>query len=214
MGLQLLSRGDRRRDNMPISARRQVNEHDPHVPCDVGWDWQPSLRPLLSLSLRGHCCGPPESVLNLPVYAIARAAIEVDAFRQVPPIEFAVSTPEGEASLGAFMKTGGVEARIFLNQVDIPFQEASGPLDESDLYQLVSHWRDRNPVQSTVDARLYALMTTALMSNNGEPLFGMMFDVAGREGLADNCSLLRVHRAGAGGDATAAHVFARAATRA
>lgn len=128
----------------------------------------------------------PVDVCTVPACARKRfmLAIEVDAFRQVPPIEFSLSRPEGDVSLNDVMKSGGIQTTLYLDQLDIPFQESSGPLDQSDLYQLISHWRDRRPLQRGVDARLYALMTTALMSNSGEPLFGMMFDVAGREGFA------------------------------
>src|SRR5690606_36400802 len=40
------------------------------------------------------------------------------------------------------------------------------------------------PPPADAHAALYALVTPALISDAGEPLFGIMFDVAGREGFA------------------------------
>ncbi len=74
--------------------------------------------------------------------------------------------------------------QVALDQLQLPFKESSGALDRADLYQFVAQWRDRASPQPGIDARLYALLTTALVSDNGEPLFGIMFDLAGREGFA------------------------------
>jgi outer membrane protein OmpA-like peptidoglycan-associated protein len=111
-------------------------------------------------------------------------AIEVDAFAQVPPIDFTVTTQDGKQSLQSIFRGGGIDLNLTLDQLDLPFKESSGALDRADLYQFVSQWRDRQPVRGKADARMYALLVTSLVSDNGESLFGIMFDVTGREGFA------------------------------
>lgn len=111
-------------------------------------------------------------------------AIEVDSFAQVAPIDFTVTTQEGKQSLRSIFRGGGIDLNVSLDQLDLPFKESSGALDRADLYQFVSQWRDRQPPRGHADARIYALLATSLVSDNGEPLFGIMFDVTGREGFA------------------------------
>ncbi len=111
-------------------------------------------------------------------------SIEVDAFAQVPPIDFEVLIEGERISLQSILMGGGIDVQLSLDQLELPFKESSGALDRADLYQFVAQWRDRSPPSPGTDARLYALLTTALVSDNGEPLFGIMFDLAGREGFA------------------------------
>lgn len=111
-------------------------------------------------------------------------SIEVDAFAQVPTIDFEALIDGEIVSLQSILRGGGIDARLGFDQLELPFRESSGPLDRADLYQFVTQWRNRGPLEPGTDARLYALLTTALISDNGEPLFGIMFDLAGREGFA------------------------------
>jgi outer membrane protein OmpA-like peptidoglycan-associated protein len=110
-------------------------------------------------------------------------AIEVDAFGQVQPIEFEVPADNGRVSLQSILGAGGVEVDLDIDQVDLPYRESSGPLDRADLYQFASVWR-KSGSHASSDATIYALLTTGLVSDNGEPLFGIMFDNADREAFA------------------------------
>ncbi len=127
----------------------------------------------------------PERACAHPACARDRfaLAVEVDAFGQVPPIDFEVSADNGRVSLQSILGAGGVEVSLDIDQVDLPYRESSGPLDRADLYQFASIWR-RSSDHADSDATIYALLTTGLVSDNGEPLFGIMFDNADREGFA------------------------------
>lgn len=110
-------------------------------------------------------------------------ALEVDAFQQVEPIAFNFHTDEGPVSLQSILATGGIDLAVTYDDLDVPYKAASGPLDRADLYQFVSAWRTR-PAPTSADARLYALFTAGLISDKGESLFGIMFDLADREAFA------------------------------
>jgi outer membrane protein OmpA-like peptidoglycan-associated protein len=127
----------------------------------------------------------PERACAQPACARARFAlsIEVDAFGQVQPIEFEVPADNGRVSLQSILGAGGVEVSLDIDQVDLPYRESSGPLDRADLYQFASIWR-KSAGHADSDATIYALLTTGLVSDNGEPLFGIMFDNTEREAFA------------------------------
>jgi len=110
-------------------------------------------------------------------------AIEIDAVRDVPPVELEVADTEGRVSLESIFATGGIALDVHSDQLDLPYQSASGALDPADLYQFAAAWRDRAS-PTGADARIYALLTTSLVSDTGEPLFGIMFDIADREAVA------------------------------
>lgn len=110
-------------------------------------------------------------------------AIELDAFRQVAPIDFEVPVGEDTISLHQILATGGIDVRLQPGRMDLPHMAASGPLDRADLYQFAAAWRSKT-IPQDVDARIYALLATALISDTGESLFGIMFDDVDREGFA------------------------------
>jgi outer membrane protein OmpA-like peptidoglycan-associated protein len=110
-------------------------------------------------------------------------ALELDALGQVAPIDFEVSLEDSSESLQSVLRSGGIDVTLTYDELGLPYDPSSGPLDRADLYQFVSVWRNR-PATQDVDATLYALFTSALIADNGEPLFGIMFDTAGREGFA------------------------------
>lgn len=110
-------------------------------------------------------------------------SLEIDAVRSIPPIDFDVDTPEGAMSLQSILAGGGIDIRPGLDELELPYSAESGALDRADLYQFVSRWRNRRAPPG-VDAQLYALLTAGLVSDKGEPLFGIMFDIADREGFA------------------------------
>lgn len=109
-------------------------------------------------------------------------ALEIDALGQIEPINFDVDDGNERVSLESIMRGGGIELISTIDQTELPYDASSGPLDRADLFQLVTAWRSR-PTQDK-DATLYALLVNALIADNGEELFGMMFDTAGREGFA------------------------------
>lgn len=127
----------------------------------------------------------PETACAQPACARDRFSIgiEVDALGQVEPIEFELTTNDGRVSLESILDAGGIEANLEVDQLDLPYRESSGPLDRADLYQFASAWRGTLARPGT-DATAYALLTAGLVSDNGEPLFGIMFDNEDREGFA------------------------------
>jgi outer membrane protein OmpA-like peptidoglycan-associated protein len=110
-------------------------------------------------------------------------AVEVDAFRQVTPIEFDVPVGDSTVSLRSIVAAGGVALTVVPDQFDLPYKASSGALDRADLHRFATTWR--NPeTPPGVDAKIYALLAPALVSDTGEPLFGIMFDIAQRQGFA------------------------------
>ena len=110
-------------------------------------------------------------------------ALEIDALGKVEPIEFELENGSESISLAAILRGGGVELRPKVDQVGLPYDPTSGPLDRADLFQFVSAWRNQHPDESA-DAALYALFVSSLIADDGKELFGIMFDTAGREGFA------------------------------
>ena len=110
-------------------------------------------------------------------------AVEVDAFRDVAPIELEQKREGRIVSLRNILAAGGIGLAIELDQKDVPYSRASGPLDRADLYQYAAAWRN-NHMPKGAEAKVYAMLTPALVSDTGEPVFGIMFDTADREGFA------------------------------
>jgi len=137
------------------------------------------------LALLGWAMFWPEDACAQPACAKPRFSltIELDAFRQVAPIDFDVPVGKGSVSLQSIMSEGGIDIHLQPDQMDLPYMAASGPLDRADLYQFARARRSL-PLPPDVDARIYALLATALISDTGEPLFGIMFDDVDREGFA------------------------------
>jgi outer membrane protein OmpA-like peptidoglycan-associated protein len=126
----------------------------------------------------------PEGACTEPLCARARfsVSVEIDAFRQVPPIPLEITQP-ARASLREALRAGGIEVSATFDQLELPYDATSGPLDQADLYQFARAWRSRT--DSTSDAAsIYALIAPGLVSDGGVPLFGLMFDTEGREGFA------------------------------
>lgn len=109
-------------------------------------------------------------------------ALEIDALGQVKPIDLEVAEGEEPVSLAEILRGGGIELTSEVDETELPYDTSSGPLDRADLFQLVTAWRNR--ASQGVDATLYALFVNSLMADNGDELFGIMFDTAGREGFA------------------------------
>ncbi|WP_161965631.1 OmpA family protein [Steroidobacter cummioxidans] len=109
-------------------------------------------------------------------------ALEVDSLAHVEPISFDVTEVDQPVSLTEILRDGGIELSIHLDETALPYDPASGPLDRADLFQLVTAWKNKS-VPGT-DATLYALFVNSLIADDGEQLFGIMFDTAGREGFA------------------------------
>lgn len=126
----------------------------------------------------------PENDCDRPSCARQRysVALEIDALGQVEPISFEVDDGEARTTLESIMLGGGIELAPTIDQLGLPYDATSGPLDRADLFQFVTAWRSQSARGK--DATVYALLVNALIADNGEELFGMMFDTAGREGFA------------------------------
>ena len=109
--------------------------------------------------------------------------VELDSFRGLEPIALEVETDEGVASAARILGSGGFDLRVVADDDHLPYSPDAGPLDRADLYQYALAWRNLAP-PSRADAKVYALVAPSIVSDRGERLFGIMFDSAGREGIA------------------------------
>lgn len=140
---------------------------------------------LTASALLGWALLWPDSSCAQPSCARERfnIAIEVDALQQVPVIPFDVPAQDQSWSLRTILNGGGIDTAVTPDNLDLPYKAASGPLDRADLYRFAAAWGSKT-VPSAADAKVYALLTAALVSDTGEPLFGIMFDVKDRQGFA------------------------------
>src|SRR5690606_17736305 len=81
------------------------------------------------------------------------------------------------------LRSGGFDLMVVADDDRLPYSPEAGPLDRADLYQYALAWRNLAP-PSRADAKIYALVAPSIVSDRGERLFGIMFDSAGREGIA------------------------------
>lgn len=110
--------------------------------------------------------------------------VELDSFQGIDPVPLEVSIGEDEVvSATNIMASGGIDLQIEPDDTQLPYDPQSGPLDRADLYQYSLAWRNL-AVPSRADGQIYAMVTPAIVSDRGEPLFGLMFDAADREGVA------------------------------
>ncbi len=109
--------------------------------------------------------------------------VELDSFRDIDAIPLELDSSGRAVSARSILASGGIDVSIERDDDALPYDPESGPLDRADLYQYSLAWRNR-AVPSNADAQIYAVITPALVSDRGEPLFGLMFDGAGREGIA------------------------------
>ena len=110
-------------------------------------------------------------------------AVELDAFERVDPIELNITVGDEPIGVSSIFASGGVDAEVVADEADLPYKSASGALDRADLYQVATAWRNAQ-VRGDIDASIYALLAPTLVSDTGEPLFGIMFDLDDREGFA------------------------------
>ena len=127
----------------------------------------------------------PSDACDRPSCARQRFVVELelDALRQVAPIDLEIEDASGAVSLASILRDGGIELSSVLDDLDLPYDPQSGPLDRADLAQFVRAWHNRAP-SGPIDAQLYALFVNAIVDDNGSELFGMMFDTRGREAFA------------------------------
>ena len=110
--------------------------------------------------------------------------VELDSFDGVDPVPLEIPGENGELiSAKRIMATGGIQLLIEPDDTRLPYDPQSGPLDRADLYQYSLAWRSL-AVPSRANGQIYAMVTPAIVSDRGEPLFGLMFDAADREGVA------------------------------
>lgn len=150
------------------------------------WLWLAAALVIALGALLGWALFRQETSCAQPACAQQRyaLAIEIDSFRNVRPIELEVTADGRTVSLHSILAAGGIDISVEQDQSDLPYVAASGALDRADLYQFAAAWRSSAAVPEDMDARIYALLATALVSDTGEPLFGIMFDDTDREGFA------------------------------
>ena len=109
--------------------------------------------------------------------------VEIDSFRGVESAPTEALQDDEVVTLASILEGGGVRIQAEHDQAELPYAARSGALDRADLHRYAQVWRDRK-APGDADAGLYAMATPALVSDIGERLFGIMFDVEGREGFA------------------------------
>lgn len=109
--------------------------------------------------------------------------VELDSFDGFEPIALDVENEGKRASAASILRSGGFDLTVVPDDNTLPYAPESGPLDRADLYQYALAWRNLAPPSRT-DAQVYALIAPSIISDRGERLFGIMFDSAGREGIA------------------------------
>lgn len=126
----------------------------------------------------------PEKECDRPSCARQKysVAVEIDALGQIDPINLEMTQADNPISLAHTLRGGGIEVSPLPDEVGLPYDPASGPLDSADLFQFASTWK--NKAAPGADATLYALFVDSLIDDNGQELFGVMFDTSGREGFA------------------------------
>lgn len=112
-----------------------------------------------------------------------RMFVEVDSFLGIEPVALEASDAGGIVTPASILEHGGIRVLIGHDQSDLPYAAASGPLTPADLRQYTEVWRGQR-LPANANAGLYAMLAPALVSETGERLFGIMFDMAGREGFA------------------------------
>lgn len=127
----------------------------------------------------------PDTTCSDPVCARERFSlfVELDAMEQAGDVPLELDTDEGRVSVRSVLSAVGVDVTVVRDQVDLPYDPSSGALDRADLFQLFQTW-NQLPKPANVDAKIYAILTAALVADTGEDLFGLMFDYAGRQGFA------------------------------
>lgn len=125
----------------------------------------------------GACSDPACSRIRFNLF------VELDTFRGIEPIPLEVEADGTRYSVRDILRSGGLDVQIQLDDDSLPYSPDSGPLDRADLYQYALAWRNLAP-PARADAQIYALVAPSIVSERGEALFGIMFDSAGREGVA------------------------------
>ena len=144
-----------------------------------------SLVAVLATGVLGWAAYAPVEMCSDPACARERFRIfvEVDSFRDIEPITLEANDDGQLVTPESILRLGGISVQIGHDQKDLPYAAASGPLTPADLRQYAEVWRGQD-LPAGANAGLYAMLTPALVSDSGERLFGIMFDLAGREGFA------------------------------
>jgi outer membrane protein OmpA-like peptidoglycan-associated protein len=140
---------------------------------------------VLATGVLGWAAYAPGEICSDPACARERFRIfvEVDSFRDIESVALEVSDGGRIVTPASILELGGIRVQISHDQKDLPYAAASGPLTAADLRQYTEVWRGQR-LPADANAGLYAMLTPALVSETGERLFGVMFDMAGREGFA------------------------------
>ncbi len=109
--------------------------------------------------------------------------VEIDSLRGVEDLPLEVDGPDGPVSARALLATGGIDVEITRDQTNLPYEPSAGALDQADLLAYLEAWSVRE-LRSGFDGQVYALAAPGLQSETGTPLFGVLFDLGGREAIA------------------------------
>ena len=112
-----------------------------------------------------------------------RVAVELDTLRGVEPVPLDVALRDDRVSLQGLLAAGGIELDMLPDQAGLPYDPSAGPLTQTDLFAY-AEFASSGATPRGADGRIYALVVPALVSDEGVPLFGVLFDRAGREGIA------------------------------
>lgn len=127
----------------------------------------------------------PDTTCSDPACARKRFAVfvEMDTLARAGDVPLDVRADRKRVSIGSILSKAGIDVTVERDQTDLPYDPASGRLDRADLYQLFQRW-NQLPKPEGADAKVYALLTTALVADTGENVFGIMFDYADRQAFA------------------------------
>ena len=119
-----------------------------------------------------------------------RVALEIDAVAgtavpalRVPAVAGEMQDDNEPADFTAVLAQGGVRVDVRIDQTSLPLDAGIAGLEGADLYQYAAAWRDTR-AHPGVDAQVYALIANRIFTGSGHELFGLMFDIDGREAFA------------------------------
>lgn len=127
----------------------------------------------------------PDTTCSDPACARKRFTVfvEMDTLERAGDVPLEVRANGRRVTFGSILSKAGIDVMVARDQTDLPYDPASGRLDRADLYQLFQRW-NQLPKPANADAKVYALLTTALVADTGESVFGIMFDYADRQAFA------------------------------
>jgi hypothetical protein len=112
-----------------------------------------------------------------------RLHVELDVLSGAESVPVAARASGHTLDLDGLLSQGGIAVEVLSDGSTLPYDPSAGALDEADLLAYAEAWSSRD-VPAGSDARVYAISAPELRSANGDLLFGVLFDHAGREAIA------------------------------